>query len=505
MKIMRFAAMGIMLGSLSGTCFGSESLQSLQETTQKKYADYNKILGNSTATVEQKIDAAKAYAEAKAAYETARNGNSQVQSVTPGSEMPASQPLSVSNESSVGTTIDKVVNQATIKEEDLDVKFPATNNNSLQLKMGEDFWQNVTKDIQNASSSIHIQMFGMEGDKTGWEFAKLLAAKAKSGVEVCIVADRSGARMEGLKNIYKNTEEEKLFKFYKDNGVKVVFYDRISRGTSLVKKLDFFHFDHRKMFIIDGKNAYSGGYTLQQPSREAKHDMMVNVQGSIVGQMEASYLLNFRYNGGTLAAKSREEVVEKYFPEPENNGSANASLMLNIPRGRHELTDTYLSEIDAAKNYLYIINPYITNDEMVAKICNAAKRKVRVDIVVPGSAENPLNDMNMRGHFEEMLKAGVKIHLYQGEKKLGKLHAKGLIRDDEFVSIGSCNMDTMALHGNYEQNIVSRDKTFVQKVRRDLFEKDFTVSTLYQPPTSWLERMKIKLKGNATQLLDRVD
>ena len=103
------------------------------------------------------------------------------------------------------------------------------------------------------------------------------------------------------------------------------------------------------------------------------------------------------------------------------------------------------------------------------------------------------------------IKTGVIIHLYQGEKGLGKLHAKGMIADDKYASIGSCNFDTMSLRGNYEQNVVSRDPEFVAKVRRDLFEKDFTVSILYQPPASWWDRLKLKVMGGASQLLDRFD
>jgi len=405
----------------------------------------------------------------------------------------------------VDETLKMITTKQKVGEQDLDVAFESTTNNTLELQMGETFWQSVTRDIQNASSSIHIQMFGMEADKTGWEFARLLAAKAKAGVKVRIVADRSGARMINPKLLLSTSEEEKLFKFYKDNGVEVVLYNRVAMGTNLKSKLDPYHFDHRKMFLIDGKTAYTGGYTLQTPSRETKHDMMVKAEGLVVNQMQASFFRTFLYNKGAVEPGNAEELRARYFPPPTTTGGANAKLELNVPRFRHTLSDSYMREIDAAKNYLYIINPYITNDDVVKKLCAAAKRGVRVEIVVPGSAENPLNDVNMRYHFEEMRAAGVKINLYQGEKGTGKLHAKGMIRDDCFASIGSCNMDTMALRGNYEQNLVSTDPAFVAKVRQDLFEKDFTVSKPYEPPKTWWGRFMIKAKGRATQLLDRFD
>lgn len=411
----------------------------------------------------------------------------------------------VTTAQAVDRVLQKVQSRAKVTEKDLDLSFAETNDNSLELQTGETFWQSVTRDIKAAKKSITIQMFGMEADKTGWEFAHMLAAKAREGVEVVLVADRVGARLVGPKNLVSTTEEEKLFRFYQDNGIKVVFYDRVSKATSLGQKLDFYHFDHRKKFIIDGKVGYVGGYTLQQSSRETKHDMMVKCQGSVVQQMQSGLLLSFLYNGGKLDAADEATLRAKFFPTPQNKGRSNARLAYNIPRGVHDVHDSYTRAIDKAQNYLYVINPYITNNDMVDRLCAAAKRGVDVRIVLPGKAENPLNDANTRLHFEKMQKAGVKIYLYQGEKGLGKVHAKGLIADDSFASIGSCNMDTMALRHNYESNVVSKDPDFVRQVRADLFERDFQVSTLYEPPKSWWERAKIKVKGGLTELLDRWD
>ncbi|NLI79165.1 MAG: phosphatidylserine/phosphatidylglycerophosphate/cardiolipin synthase family protein [Candidatus Riflebacteria bacterium] len=423
----------------------------------------------------------------------------------PAAAAAAAAPARLTTAQGVDRAVRKIVSGGKVTEADLDLSFLETNDNSLELQTGEDFWQSVTRDIQGAKKSITIQMFGMEGDKTGWEFARMLAAKAKAGVEVVLVADRSGARMAGPKTLLSTTEEEKLFQFYKDNGVKVVFYDRVSKATSLGQKLDFFHYDHRKKFIIDGTIGYVGGYTLQQASRETKHDMMVKCHGSVVQQMQSGLLLSYLYSGGKLATSDEAALRERFFPAPANKGRSNARLAYNIPRGVHDVHDGYVSAIDNAKKSLFVINPYITNNDLIDRLCAAAKRGVDVRIVHPGSAENPLNDANTRFHFEKLQRAGVKIYLYQGEKGLGKLHAKGLIADDAFASIGSCNMDTMALRHNYESNIESKDPDFVRKVRAELFERDFQVSTLYEPPKTWWERAKLKIKGGLTELLDRWD
>jgi phosphatidylserine/phosphatidylglycerophosphate/cardiolipin synthase-like enzyme len=113
--------------------------------------------------------------------------------------------------------------------------------------------------------------------------------------------------------------------------------------------------------------------------------------------------------------------------------------------------------------------------------------------------------MNVDYHVQELLKAGVKVYKYWGEEKLGRLHAKGMIRDDEFVSVGSCNMDKMALRHNFEQNVVSRDPDFVRYVRKKLYEHDFKYSTLAKPIKNFKEKVINKIKGWITEPLDQFD
>jgi len=491
-------------------------IQSAYQTMQQALSEYRDAV---TQQADQNLVRVKrdAYMAAKTAYEklskTASQTTEQVKTqITGKTEAPVTTMQTyvrekaasvLTTQQGIERTIQKAVSGQKVVEKDLDISFKETNDNSLELQTGETFWQSVTKDLESAKKSITIQMFGMEADKTGWEFAKLLAEKAKEGVEVILVADRSGARMAGLKNLTSKTEEEKLFDFYKANGIKVVFYDRLTKATTAGQKLDFFHFDHRKKFIIDGQIGYVGGYTLQQESREKKHDMMVRCQGSVVGQMQSGLLLSYLYNGGKLASNDAATVRDRFFPTPAKKGTSNARITYNIPRGVHDVHDDYKQQIDSAKDYLYIINPYITNKDLVERIAAAAKRGVDVRLVHPASAENPLNDANTRLYFEKLQKAGVKIYLYEGEKGLGKVHAKGLIADDKFASIGSCNMDTMALRHNYESNVASKDPEFVKQVRKDLFEKDFAVSKLYEPPTSLWQRIKLKTKGTLAKLLDR--
>lgn len=482
----------------------SNYLQSVYIKLQQALAEYKLAVTSNPSNKILISEKLAKYNKLKEEYESLKNKISLGKNLDLSNIKSTYKPFST--QAFVNETIDMLYYNKSLSEKELDIIFPETFNNRLEIQTGEEFWQSLYKDITNAKKSITINMFGIEGDELGWDFAKLLAKKAKEGVEIIIVADRVGARMSKPKMLISETEEEKLFKFCENNGIKVVFYDRITMGTNLKTKLDFYHFDHRKMFVIDGKIGYIGGYTLQKSSRERKHDLMVRCEGDVVNQMQVGILRSFLYNRGKLSKRyTKEEIYDRFFATSQNNGSVNAKIAFNIPRGNHEVHDTYIKAIDSAKNYLFIINPYINNKDLVFRICNAAKRGVDVRLVLPSSPENPLNDANMRFYFDEFIKAGVKIYLYKGEKGLGKVHAKGLITDDNFASIGSCNMDTMALRHNYEANILSKDPNFVKQIRQKIFEQDFKVSEIYEYPTSFYERMKIKVRGFFAKLIERIN
>lgn len=405
-----------------------------------------------------------------------------------------------------------------VEEAELGLRFKPTCNNSLELKVGgEEFWPALFSDVEKAQKSVHLQVFGWQADPWGQEIAALLSRKAKEGVEVRLVIDLFGARMMPavkLANAIKKPEyllngngEEIMFSEMRKAGVEVLFYSRYGRvweeGTG-EKALDLYHWDHRKYVIIDGKIGYCGGYTFEKHMKTEMHDMMVRCRGDVVKQMQASFILNFLYNGGRMQTSDFREFVSRYFPTDERAGTAHAALQLNVPRQQHQVTEAYFSAMDKAKDHLFIINPYFTDNRIVARLIAAAKRGVDVRAILPAKPENPVNAANCEYHYQEMVKNGVKVLLFWGEKGLGRLHAKGMCTESIF-SVGSCNMDRMALAHNFDQNIETSDAKTLEAFRAHLFERDFHVSKEYQPPKGKLARAKIMTKGKVSELLDPLD
>lgn len=379
--------------------------------------------------------------------------------------------------------------------DDVALNFIETSNNSLRALAGrEEFWPALIKDIQGARSSVVVHIFGLQADEWGWEVAMLLGQKAREGVKVHVLADRGGARMTAF---HKHASAE-IFKFWDQVGVKYAFYDPSLNPFNQDK---FLHFDHRKYFIIDGRVSYTTGYTLEQHMRKEMFDLAVRAEGSVVGQMQASFFLNYFANGGAAREGSFEAFSRRYFPEPKAAGGMKAKVAINIPWRQHRVTESYYSRISGARKSVYVINPYFTDDRIVEALMKAASGGALVKVVLPLKPENALNARNSLYHAYRLHKSGAKVFLYEGPEKFGRLHGKGLLVDDSFVSIGSCNMDAMALFHNFEQNIESADPAFAAQARRDVFERAVRESVPYSPSNP----VTTYVNGYITEPFDFID
>lgn len=360
-----------------------------------------------------------------------------------------------------------------IGSKDADLSFTATYDNKLApLRDREEFWGSLVWDIKNARKSINIHIFGMQADAWGWEFAKILAQKAKEGVKIRILADKGGARMTFLSR-YASRE---LFNFYRENGIDVAFF------TAKNLYDEWYHFDHRKYFIIDGETGYTTGYTIEQHMRREMFDIGVKAEGSVVKQMQASFFLNFAANGGKPGYEDFETFFEEYFPRSAKGGAQMASLAMNIPGQRHAITKSYHTRISNARKSVFVVNPYFTSKKIVRSLLKAAANGAEVKVILPLNPENSFYAPITMRHADKLVKRGVQVFLYEGPEKFGKLHAKGILVDDSFVSIGSCNMDKWALYHNFEQNIESEDPVFAAQARERIFNYALAYSRLYVPP-----------------------
>src|SRR5437588_4146865 len=225
---------------------------------------------------------------------------------------------------------------------------------------------------------------------------------------------------------------------------------------------------HRKLLIIDGRIAFIGGAGIADlwagNADSMKHwrDNHYKVIGPVVAQLQASFVSNW--------IKTRGNVLHgvDYFPPLQESGSLQANA---IRSGAHyeNLDLMYLLGIASAQQSLRIENAYFLPDDLTRKeLVEAAKRGTKIEIVVPGKKiDQKLVRAASRRHWPELLKAGIKIYEYEPTM----LHAKLLIVDDKFVSVGSGNFDNRSIRLNDEANLDVLDSDFAAQ-QIHLFEID---------------------------------
>lgn len=307
------------------------------------------------------------------------------------------------------------------------------------LQNGDGFFPPLFRDIAAARESIHIETFIWYDGRLASELAKLLARKAREGVEVRVLVDASGGRQ---------LDDEEL-KMLESAGAKVAHFHpiRISNLGRLNNR------DHRKLMIIDGRIGYTGGHGISDTwlgnGQDKKHwrDTGLRLTGPVVNRLQACFAENWIEETGEIPAG------DKYFPKLPPSGPTAAHVAYTSPSGSiSSVQILYYLAIKAARREIIIQNPYLLPDrEALAALEDAVQRGVDVKIMVPSddATDSAIVQHASHHHFGTMLKRGVKIWEY--EKTL--LHQKVIVVDGIWSSVGSTNFDDRSFQLNDEVNI----------------------------------------------------
>ena len=243
---------------------------------------------------------------------------------------------------------------------------------------GVEFFPRILADVEAARSSVHILMFGWREGEIGTQMAELLARKLQDDVEVRVIVDGYGSRpFEEAREMYTGLAEA---------GAQIVVNDVFPVDRDGLypddRNLDWRQdevgrADHRKLYVIDGAVAWTGGAGIEDHFRNGGfHDVMTRVTGDVVRQAQAAFLTSFRGHGGPLPAD-----LSRYFPEPEDAGSTPIALAQVIPGGFVAATQAIREQIDGARTRLDVMNAYFTDGDMIDRIVAAARRGVKVRVV----------------------------------------------------------------------------------------------------------------------------
>jgi phosphatidylserine/phosphatidylglycerophosphate/cardiolipin synthase-like enzyme len=359
---------------------------------------------------------------------------------------------------------------------DLGMRFAWTTAATVEpLVEGSVFYPRMLADIAAAEDSVHLLQFGFKPGDVGDRFAAELEAAARRGVEVRLVVDRYGSDPDGV--------SREMYEGLVAAGVQVVVNDLmpITRtGLWPDRALDWSirqlgHHEHRKLLIVDGAVAYNGGAGIEDHFADGGfHDIMVRVAGDIVREYQAIFLTTFAAHGGPVP--DDPNALSTYFPAPADAGDKPAVVVGTVHHRDVSALQATRQLIDDARRRIDIANPYFTDDDIVRRVVAAARRGVKVRVLV--HSNSAIHASALENDYGRMLDAGIEIWEYPD----AVVHAKVLVADDT-VMFGTVNLDAWALYRAYEVGAIVKDAATADLVEARLFEPDIAVSTRAQVPT----------------------
>ena len=338
-----------------------------------------------------------------------------------------------------------------------------TTKNSLKLfYYGKDKFDSLVSDLKDAKKFIHMEYFIWRSDAFTEKIKDILIDKKREGVEVRILYDVIGSLQ--LK--------KKYIKELRKNGIKIYPYDN---QHSLISLHSLNYRNHRKIAVIDGILAYTGGMNMGQEyidggSRfETWRDTHVRIEGEAVNILHSVFVTSWHNT-------TKEELIGKeYFPRNKNVSSY---LPMQVTTSGPDsewssIEQLYFNLINSAQECICIQSPYFIPNESVYKaLLSAALSGIEVKIILTGKADKWMPFWAAFSFFEPLLKAGVKIYHYQK----GFMHAKTVIVDNEICSVGTANMDIRSFQLNYEVNMLIYDESITKDLNNQ-FSKDLAYSS----------------------------
>ena len=326
---------------------------------------------------------------------------------------------------------------------------------------GPQFYPPIFADMAAATSSIHMLMFSITPGEIADRLVSILEERAAAGVEVRLSVDRYGGKVFDV--------SEDMYKELSAAGVQIVVNDvfpidrdgLIQDRTFDPNQDEVGNVDHRKMIVIDGKIGWIGGAGFEDHFNGGNyHDDYVRVTGAVVRQMQLVFLTSFHVLGGPSPVSG----FDRYFPVPDSPGSIPATVLNNVPGGFVPGTQAIAEIIDQSQEQLDILNPYLTDPEMIERIRAAGERGVDVTVTVPGNSNVTQASSAAEHNYGDLFDAGVKV--YEHEQII---HAKVFVADNKVI-IGTINLDSWALYRNNEIAILFDDAAVADDARRVLID-----------------------------------
>lgn len=359
----------------------------------------------------------------------------------------------------------------------------AEGNHVAMLRNGVQIFPSMLEAIRRAKKTINVEFYIYWDGEIGREFAEALAERSRAGVKVNVILDAVGSA--GM--------SQDLVDFLRRNGIDVEWYHPIRWYT--LSRVN--HRTHRKLLIVDGEIGFAGGVGIADnwlgdaDSHDHWRETMVRVEGPVVTQMQFAFMDNW--------VKSRGELLTglDYFPKVEPRGECLTQVLKSSPsEGSSTVKLMYIVSIVSARKSVYISSAYFVPDaDTVRALEGAVRRGVDVRVIVPGEhTDVPIVRHAGRLAYSRLLRRGIRIFEYLPTM----MHAKTMVVDGIWTTIGSTNFDNRSFRLNDEVNVNIYDAGVAAQMEQMFFEdlarcEEITRRRWIRRP--WLDKVKERVAG----------
>ena len=326
-------------------------------------------------------------------------------------------------------------------------------------KCGEEAFEKMLVDLESAEKFIFMEYFIIGQGSMLDRILEILERKVKQGVTVRIIYDDFGSinviPPHFIQDLNLKGIEVRRFNPYKPV-LSVVMNDR----------------DHRKILVVDGRVAHTGGYNIADEYINEKirfgywKDAGIRVEGECVNSFTTMFLELWNYI-------NKDNAVHEEYLNPHNTFYRSKTCGFVQPFCDSPLEydnvgeNIFVSIISNAREYVYIFTPYlILGTEISQSLIRAARSGVDVRIVTPGIPDKKLIYIQTKANFRQLIEAGVRIYKYTP----GFIHSKCIVADDTTAIVGTCNLDFRSLYWNFEDFVYMYNTQTVLKVKEDALE-----------------------------------
>ena len=331
-------------------------------------------------------------------------------------------------------------------------------NNKVELLMsGKEKFARLFEDIRQAKQSVHLEYFNFRNDSIASLLFDILREKRKEGVEVRAAFDGFGndSNNQPLKKKHLEKLHADSIEIYEFDPIRFPWVNHIWPR------------DHRKIVVIDGRIAYTGGmnvadyYVVGSEQVGEWRDMHCRIEGSAVNELQKIFVRFWK-------KLSKENLTDPKYFQGTKAGNKMVGIINREPHTSNEITRRFfVNVLDNAKDSVKIINPYFMPTNKVMKaLKRCAERGVKMDILISAKYDEPLTPDVVMYNMKKLIKRGVNVWRYRP----GFHHSKIMMVDGKCCTVGSTNLDARGLRYDYEVNALIMDEETTKKLDQKFIE-----------------------------------